>query len=147
MTDTIRYTTMTQTDGPAFWALIGPLAVDPAVAKEIGSPVVSTERHSWTFAFDGDELIGAAALVAPKKAGDPAWIDMAYVRPSHRWQGVWREMFARWMAAAEASGVAAVRVCTRVLAGRLEREGFATYQQRGSWSYMHRAMRPAQVAA
>lgn len=142
-TPPINYITMTQSDGAAFWSSLGPLACDPSVAKEIGSPVVSTERHTWVFAVDGDEVVGCGAFVLPKTAGEPAWIDMAYVRPSHRWQGIWRDLFARRMELANAAGIATLRVCTRVLAARLEREGFATYQQRGSWSYMQR---PALIA-
>ena len=143
----IRFETMTQRDGAGFWARLGPLACDPAVAREIGSPVVNTERHTWVFAIDGDEVVGMAAFVLPKKAGEACWLDMAWVKPSHRWQGIWRDLYARRMAMAAASGLTTIRVATRVLVQRLEREGYRTYKQAGTWSYMERALQAAADAA
>jgi hypothetical protein len=40
----------------------------------------------------------------------------------------------------------AAALCTRVLAARLAREGFATYRPAGSWNYMQRPMQAAIAA-
>ncbi|CAH2606079.1 GNAT family N-acetyltransferase (plasmid) [Rhodovastum atsumiense] len=142
----LTYVTLTQADGAAFWVKLGPLATDAAAVKEIGSQIVNNERYTWVFALDGDEVVGCGAFVAPRKSGDPAWLDFGYVKPSHRWQGIWKELFDRRIALARSAEVTHLRVCTRVLARALEARGFATYQQRGSWSYMERDLTAAPTA-
>ena len=137
---TITWVESTAAEGATFWEKLGPLATDASVAKELGSGVVNTGRHRWLFGMDGDEVVAMAALAAPAKDGDPAWIDMAYVRPANRRDGLWTEMFNRRMSMAAAAGYSRVRVCTRVLAQRLTAEGFSVYRQAGSWSYMEKAI-------
>jgi len=139
-TKEITWTVATAADGASFWAKLGPLATDAAVAKEMGSGIVSSDRHTWLFAMDGDEVVAMGALVAPAKPGEPVWIDMAYVRPGHRREGLWTAMFERRMAMAAREGYARIRACTRVLGQRLAAEGFAVYRQNGSWSYMEKAI-------
>ena len=126
-------------DGAEFWSLLGPLATDGAVQKEMGEPIVSTANHRWVFGLDEGVVVAAAALILPHD-GKPAWLAYGWVSPAHRLRGIWKAIASHRVAAAAAAGARSIKVCTRLVARPLAAEGFALTSQRGSWSYMERGL-------
>lgn len=126
-------------DGAGFWALLGPLATDVAIHKEMGEPIVSTANHRWLFGLEDGRVVAAAALILPHD-GKPSWLAYGWVAQSHRLRGLWRTMQAHRVAAAAEAGAKAIRVCTRTLPRPLAEGGFALTSQRGSWSYMEKSL-------
>jgi hypothetical protein len=129
-------------NGADFWALLGPLATDVAVHKELGEPIVSTVNHRWVFGIDNSTgaVVAAGALIVPHDGKDVAWLAYSYVAKTHRLRGLWKAMAAHRISAATESGAKTIKVVTRNLSRPLTEEGFTLSSQRGSWSYMEKAL-------
>lgn len=138
----VVWTEMSTADGVLFWREIGPLATNKAVVKELGGyPIYVNENQTWLVARDKQGWVLAVGSIAPAVNKDGSmWLDYAYVAPEFRGMGLWTELLELRLEFAKAAGAKVARCCTAMMARPLEAAGFKVTSQRGSWSYMEKAL-------
>lgn len=119
-------------DRAAIIRLIGPFAFDPAIRRELGVALTSTENHTWIVVEteQGDVAAFGAVIVR----GSNAELVHAYTTESHRGQGIGKELITRRLKMAEEAGCELAR--TTDLGGKkIYKEMGFTEKQKGKTKY------------
>lgn len=115
------------------FTLIGEYFASPAIRREFGRPMSSTDDYVWFIALDG-ETVAAFAALHIRKSGS-AELCHAYTLPQYRRQGVNAELVRQRLEWADAApGVRSV--FTIMKPERLPKYaplGFAEHGQRGQY--------------
>lgn len=127
--ESIRTVEMTN-EHPDFYRLVGPFLSRRAIAGELGYPVWDDDDKRWWVALDGPTVLGFVAL---RPESGKTILTSAYVLPAHRKRGVYRQLFAARLAAAEALGRPIESTVMAAAAPAFEAAGFTRVRSRGRY--------------
>lgn len=125
---------------PEVYALIGPLAMDRAITRELGGPVHTSAGFRWLVGLEAGGLIAFAGVDLTRP--DVALLDWSWVRPDARGRGLFTIATERRIALSGERELRASSANPLVQAWYLRR-GFTEVRRNGRW---HHYRRPHGVA-
>jgi len=107
-----------------FYQLMGPYLARREVEKEIGFPIYDEDGKEWFVAIDDGAVVGFCYRFK-------GHIGSCYVVEERRRQGLFRQLLKAAMK--DATGTIAIRTKSEIMKALLEKEGFASVGNRGSF--------------
>ena len=116
-----------------FWCKMGPFFASRQVRNELGIAMSSDESYTWFVAFNGDEVVGFAAV---EITGGTAVLRHAYVNPANRANGIYAKMLEARMVSGKGRA-SLIKVTANVDSiEHLRGHGFTAVSTRGQYTNM-----------